>query len=658
MIYVLANVPESMYNEQISLRKFWLNARATEDILTNIELNALIAKTEKPTRYMGGELNMRVKDDAEFRFALCFPDTYEIGMSHLGSRIIYNVLNLREDTYCERVYAPWVDMEALLRENKEKLFSIETKSPLDKFDIIGFSLLYEMCYTNILTVLDLSGIPFLSKDRDESYPLIVAGGPCVCNPEPVADIMDVLFFGDGEELINDFMDVYGECRRNGMSKRATLIELSKIEGVYIPSFYEAEYESGQFRKLKKTCSEAPDRITRRIVMDLDKTEFTGDLVVPYMNIVHDRIALELFRGCTRGCRFCQAGFIYRPIRERRMNTLLSYADEQIKCTGYDEISLFSLSSGDYTEIHEMVPEILERYTKDRVSVSLPSLRLDSFIKDDLEKMQKVRKTGLTFAPEAGTQRLRDVINKGVNEDDLMRTVSDAFHSGWHGVKLYFMIGLPSETDEDILGIAELARKVSREFYSMPKEMRGKGLRCTVSASTFVPKPFTPFQWEPQITTEEVLRRQALLRSALKGIRGVEFNCHFSETSRLEACFARGDRRLSSVLIGAYKRGARFDSWDEQFKKEAWDESFEENGLTCEQFSNRKIDIDKPLAWQHMDSLVSLEYLKREYLRSREGVVTRDCRKGCNGCFGVHCKEYCKMHSDDMAGTFDDAEVSK
>ena len=619
------------------------------------KLNSLIARTEKPTRYMGGELNMRMKEGAEFRFALCFPDTYEIGMSHLGSRIIYNVLNNREDVFCERAYAPWPDMEKLLRDENEKLFSLETKTPLDEFDIIGFSLLYEMCYTNLLNMLELSGIPLTTGERGEKYPLIVAGGPCTCNSEPLAEIVDVFFFGDGEELMNDFMDCYAECMRNGASRHELLIELSKIPGIYVPSFYEAEYCNGEFASLKKLEPSAPDRITRRIVRDLDKSEFTGDLIVPYMNIVHDRIALELFRGCTRGCRFCQAGFIYRPIRERKMSTLIDYADKQISCTGYDEISLFSLSSGDYTKIHEIVPEILERYSKDRVSVSLPSLRIDSFIKDDLEKIQQVRKTGLTFAPEAGTQRLRDVINKGVDEDDLLRAVDDAFRSGWHGVKLYFMIGLPTETDEDILGIAELARKVSRTFYAMPKELRGKGLRCTVSASTFVPKPFTPFQWEPQIPTEEVLRRQALLRNALKGIRGVEFNCHFSETSRLEACFARGDRRLSSVLISAFQNGARFDSWDEQFNKQAWDDAFAENGLTCEGYAHRRIGLDEPLAWQHMDALVTQSYLKRQHELAEQGIVTKDCRKGCNGCFGEHCKDYCDMHRDDL-GT-EPAEVN-
>ena len=610
-------------------------------------LNSILKTVEKPARYAGGELNMRVKPlvrgdgTKRFRFALCFPDVYEIGMSHLGQRIIYNVLNEREDTYCERVFAPWFDMERAMRENGLPIYSLETKTPIGEFDIVGFSLLYEMCYTNILTVLDLAGIPLRSRERGEEHPLIIAGGPCVCNPEPIADIMDALVFGDGEEVMDEFMDAYAEWRASGEGKTDLLKRIAGIKGVYVPAFYEASYDyNGDFKALEKTEPTAPDTVERRIVKDLDKAKYTGKLIVPYMSIVHDRVALEVFRGCTRGCRFCQAGFIYRPIREREPETVIRQADESLDCTGYDEISVFSLSSGDYSHIHELVPMILDRYEDDRVSVSLPSLRIDSFLKDDLEKIQKVRKTGLTFAPEAGTQRLRDVINKGVNEEDLLRAVRDAFEAGWHGVKLYFMIGLPTETDEDVLAIAELARKVSREFYSMPKELRGKGLRCTVSASTFVPKPFTPFQWEPQIDKPEVLRRQALLRSALKGIRGVEFSCHFSETSALEAAFARGDRRLSEVLISAYNNGARLDSWDEHFKKEAWEKAFSDNGLTVAMFANRRIDVSAPLAWEHMDAVVSIGYLKKEHERAYEGVVTKDCRKGCNGCFGARCAEFC------------------
>lgn len=609
-------------------------------------LNKLLFKVEKPARYVGGELNMRMKREGEYAysFALCFADVYEIGMSHLGSRIIYNVLNNRADTFCERAFAPWVDMETALRESGEQLFTLETKRPLGSFDIIGFSLLYEMCYTNILTMLELSNIPLRSSERGEDVPLIIAGGPCVCNSEPLADIIDLFLFGDGEELLNDFMDAYALARSRGLSRSDTLMELSKVSGVYVPGLYRAEYEAGSFKRLTKLEPAAPDKIARRIVSDLDRAEFTGDLVVPYLNIVHDRIALELFRGCTRGCRFCQAGFIYRPVRERSCKNLLDFADEQLACTGYDEVSLFSLSSGDYSHIHELVPAILDKYYDRRVSVSLPSLRIDSFLKDDLERIQRVRKSGLTFAPEAGTQRLRDVINKGVNEEDLLRAVRDAFESGWHSVKLYFMIGLPTETDEDVLGIAQLARKVSREFYSMPKEKRGKGLRCTVSASTFVPKPFTPFQREPQLPTPEVIRRQELLRTALKGIRGVEFNCHFSQTSRLEAAFARGDRRLSKVLISAYQNGARFDSWDEHFNGEAWEKAFEDNGLSVEQFANRRIELHEALPWAHMDSLVTEEYFKREYAKALRGEVTRDCRNGCNGCFGAEHIDSCTMHS--------------
>lgn len=605
------------------------------------KLNAILPTVEKPARYTGGEYGEIVKENADFTFALCFPDTYEIGMSHLGSRILYNIVNKMDGVACERAYAPWTDMEKLMRENDIPMYSLETKKPLSEFDVVGFSLLYELCYTNILTMLDLAKIPFYSKDRDERYPLIVCGGPCVCNPEPIADFFDAVMFGDGEEMLPELIEVCRQAKHEGLSRHELLLRLKDIQGVYIPSFYEPEYSGQDFVSLKKKEPSAPDKIQRRILKDLDSAEYIGKPIVPHIQIVHDRIPLELFRGCTRGCRFCQAGFIYRPIRERKMQTLMTQARELIACTGYDEISLFSLSSGDYSDIHEIVPALIDEFSDKRVSLSLPSLRIDSFLKDSLEKISSVRKSGLTFAPEAGTQRLRDVINKGVTEADLLKSVHEAFESGWSSVKLYFMIGLPTETDGDILGIAELAQKVRREYYSLPKEKRMQGLRITVSASSFVPKPFTPFEFCAQDTLDELRRKQQLLRDALSKVKGVDFSYHESLVSTLESVFAKGDRRLAGVIAYAYNHGARFDAWDEFFKPEVWQAGFDDANYDRNYVAHRQRSVDEPLPWDHMDAVVTREYLIREYENAMNAQTTCDCRKICNGCFGGKYEDYCK-----------------
>lgn len=588
-------------------------------------LNRILARVEKPARYIGGEWNSIVKERADVRFALLFPDVYEIGMSHLGSRILYHVLNAEEGVACERAFAPWPDMERALRGEDEPLFSLESKIPLGKFDVLGFSLLYEMCYTNILQMLDLSGVPLLARERKASDPLVICGGPCACNPEPIAPFMDAVLIGDGEEMTLDLVRAVKRAKAEGRSKEKLLAELSEIRGVYVPSL-----------------RTAGTKVVRRIVRDLDKAPFTGDPIVPYMSIVHDRVALEVMRGCTRGCRFCQAGYIYRPVRERRSETVMELARKQIACTGYDEVSLLSLSTGDYSEVHKLVPQIIREMEKGRVSVALPSLRVDSVLAGDFSVMQTVRKAGLTFAPEAGTQRLRDVINKNVTEDDVLRAAKDAFEAGWSGVKLYFMIGLPTETDEDVLGIAGLARKISAEFYSMPKEKRGKGLRMTVSVSTFVPKPFTAFQWCAQVAPDEIRRRQELLRSAMKGVRGAELKCHYSELSALEAAFSRGDSKLADVLLSAYRLGCRFDAWTEHFRPDAWEEAFAENGVRAADYAEREYDLDEPLPWDFTDMLVTKDYLKREWKRAQSGETTPDCREKCNGCFGARYETDCRV----------------
>lgn len=611
--------------------------------MNQVNIEEMLSRVEKPARYTGGELNAIIKSNAKLKFALCFPDVYEIGMSHLGSRILYHVLNRMEDVACERCFAPWTDMERELRAANLPLFTLESKRPLNECDVIGFSLLYEMCYTNILLMLELAGIPALAHERGEDMPLVICGGPCACNPEPVAAFMDAALIGDGEELTEEVVLTCMKAKEQGLKKSELLLALSKIEGVYIPSFYEpVNDENGRFLGIKRIEECAPLRVRRRVVRDLDRAAYVGEPIVPFLNIVHDRVAIELFRGCTRGCRFCQAGFIYRPVRERSEETLMRQARELVSCTGYDEVSLFSLSSGDYSDIHRLVLDISNELGEQKVSISLPSLRIDAFLKEDLERMQSVRKSGLTFAPEAGTQRLRDVINKGVTEEDLLRSVSEAFAAGWSAVKLYFMIGLPTETQEDLDGIADLAKKVCAAYYAVPKDKRAKGLRVSVSASSFVPKPFTPFQWEPQSTKAELVEKQRYLRALFKGIRGAELNYHAPDLSMLEAVFARGDRELSRVLQSAYQKGCRFDSWDEHFSKNAWDEAFAECGVDPAAYAHRRRELDEPLPYDHIDMLVTKEYLKIEHARALNAAKTKDCRNGCNGCFGDLYADYCKV----------------
>ncbi|MEF9952323.1 MAG: TIGR03960 family B12-binding radical SAM protein [Clostridium sp.] len=593
----------------------------------------ILLSVEKPARYTGGEVNMVRKnlENIKARFAMCYPDVYEVGMSHLGLKIIYHVINQRKDSYCERAFTPWTDMEKVMREEGIPLFSLETKEPLKNFDFIGFTLQYEMSYTNILNMLELSGIPIRSEDRGEEYPLIVCGGPCAYNPETLALVADFFLLGEGEEILNDILDVYTRFKDLKKSKHEYLEEIAKIQGVYVPSFYDVEYnEDGTIKEMIPKKDSYPKVIQKRIMENLDETIYPDKMIVPLTEVVHDRVVLETFRGCTRGCRFCQAGMIYRPIRERKTDTIIELADKLIKETGYDEISLSSLSICDYSDIKKLVMELVEKYSEDKVGISLPSLRIDSFSVDLINEIQKVRKTGLTFAPEAGSQRMRDIINKGVNEEDLINSVTSAFELGWSTIKLYFMIGLPFETMEDVEGIGELALKVVDAYYSVPREQRKKGLAVTVSTSSLVPKPFTPFQWEPQNSREELLEKQMHLKSKIKN-RHINYTWHDSPVSFLEGVVSRGDRRVCEAIIKAHELGCRFDGWAECFNYDKWMEALESVGVDPHFYANRKRSLDEVLPWDFIDIGVTKNYLIRELKKAEEAVLTRDCRLGCTGC---------------------------
>ncbi|HZK33893.1 MAG TPA: TIGR03960 family B12-binding radical SAM protein [Bacillota bacterium] len=596
-------------------------------------LDRVLGQVSKPVRYMGNEYNMIEKNPhyVDIRFAFAFPDVYEVGMSHLGMKILYHLLNEREDTYCERVFAPWVDMEEKMREERLPLFALETKEALSAFDFIGFTLQYELSYSNILNMLDLGQIPLLAAERGEGDPFVLVGGPCVYNCEPLADFIDLAVLGEAEEVIDDLLDLYKTWEKQGGSREQFLQGAAKIKGIYVPKFYDIDYaDSGQVISIKPNNSGVPETIEKRIVKDLDSAYFPDKIIVPFMKIVHDRIMLEIFRGCTRGCRFCQAGMIYRPVRERSVDKLLDMADKLISTTGYEEMSLASLSTGDYSELEDLVTSLVEKYLPKRVSLSLPSLRLDSFAKQFIEQVQRVRKTGLTFAPEAGTQRLRDVINKGITQEDLTRSVTDAFESGWNSIKLYFMIGLPTEVDDDIDGIGDLVRSTLDCYYSVEKEKRQRGLKVGVSASSFVPKPFTPFQWEPQNTIEQLGDKQERLGKMLRN-RRVNFNWHDPETSFMEAVFAKGDRRLGKVLYAAWQNGARFDGWSEHFNLENWLDAFDKCSIDPGFYAYRKRDKDEVFPWDHIDVGVSKAFLWSEYQRALQGEVTPDCREECTDC---------------------------
>lgn len=610
--------------------------------MLNRAVERLLPHVQKPARYTGGELNSVVKDanKVKLRYAFCFPDSYEIGMSHLGMKILYSLVNERDDAWCERVFAPWVDMEEEMRKNHVPLFALESGDALDKFDLIGFTLQYELSYSNVLNMLDLGNIPLRSKDRTSLTPIVVGGGPCACNPEPLADFFDIFLPGEGEEVTNELIDLLIEHKEKGSTKLEFLREAAKIEGVYVPAFYDVAYhEDGTIASV--TAKEtAPARVKKRIISDLDSVYYPDKFVVPFVDIVHDRAVTEVFRGCIRGCRFCQAGFIYRPIREKKSETVNRQAKCLCETTGYDEVSLCSLSTSDYSQVEKLIPDMLSWAVPEKINVSLPSLRVDNFSEELMEELKKVRKSGLTFAPEAGTQRLRDAINKNVTEEEVLHTSAQAFRGGWTAVKLYFMMGLPTETLDDIAGIAELAQKVVNEFYKNPDKPKGKGVTVSVSVASFVPKPFTPFQWEPQDTMEQLVEKQKYLLENVHTHK-IQVSWHQSQTSFLEGVFARGDRKLCDVIESAWKKGCKFDGWDEFFLFDKWTEAFKECGVDPSFYSNRRRDFNEILPWDHLDYGIRKEFLIAENKRAHESVTTPNCRQKCSACGaaklnGGHC----------------------